>query len=688
MNKILWLGLLLLLVIVALWFDRAAAVHPGMPPVRQGDPEPRQPVPGVETFHTTPLAASFAERQQMYRDWVSQQATPDDRGGVWTDIVKLSNGADQIHPAAFQAALDFVNARQDPADFTFNALIRLYYLFQGSGKLTPEQESAIREAILDWKYWLDEPGVTYVEMWTENHEILNHSAEYLAGQLFPDEIFRNNGQSGRWHMQHARELILRWIDLRARTGFAEWDSETYYPEDLAPLLNLVDFAAEPEIATRAAMLVDVLLFDVAVDSFYGHFASSHGRVTVGSIKSAEGSMTTINALAWGQGKFLSASNMGAVALATSTRYSLPPVIQALALDMPQELLNYERHSFDLTDAADYGVDIHNLDQLPLIWGMGGFTNPEVIAQTIHAADTWSLWHYPEFNDLQDIARVLQAVRGLPLASRLLNPDSNGMLLGEVNKLTYRTPDYQLSSAQSFRPGDKGYQQHIWQATLGPYAVVFTNNPDALRSDDKQRPSYWMGNGRQPRTGQYKNLLVALYDLPRYPSAPRPLELRHYVFTHAYFPRWAFDEVLEQDGWVFGRAGDGYVALYSSLPYQWVTDGPDAGQEIVAPGYRGLWICQLGRASVDGSFADFVQAMTGATLEVNGLRLRFDSPGNGRVDFAWQGEMLVDGRPAALSGYPRFDNPYATVEFGSLQYEISYAGLGLALDFEAGLRTLK
>ena len=66
---------------------------------------------------------------------------------------------------------------------------------------------------------------------------------------------------------------------------------------------------------------------------------------------------------------------------------------------------------------------------------------------------------------------------------------------EVNKFTYRTPDYMLSSAQNFRQGEKGYQQHIWQATLSPYAVVFANNPDSLRADDKHRPSYWMANGR-------------------------------------------------------------------------------------------------------------------------------------------------------------------------------------------------
>ena len=683
-----WILLFVVIFVGGVVFDSVAAVKPSMPPLREGDPEPARPSQADTPFSKTPVAPTFAERRHLYFDWVLTQPTSDERGGVWTDIVKLEAGAEGINPAAFQAALDFVNNREDPSDFAMTSLVRLYLMNVGTGKLTPEQEAAIKDTILNWKFWLIEPNTTYVEMWTENHQILNHSIEYLAGQTFPDKVFTNNGQTGRWHMEHARVLLLQWIDLRARTGFSEWDSETYYPEDLAPLLNLVDFANDPEVSTRAAMMVDVILFDVAADSFYGQFATSSGRITAGSIKSANGSMTTIAALAWGQGKFTSTSNMGAVALATSKRYDVPPVIQALALDNPEEYLNYERHSFNFEDAPLYGMDVNNINDIPRFWGMGEFTIPQVIDQTITTADTWDLWHYPDFKDLKDIAKILQSINGLPLASRLLDPDPNGVYMGEVNKVTYRTPDYMLSSAQSFRPGEKGYQQHIWQATLSPYAVVFTNNPDSMRSDDSQRPSYWMGNGRQPRTVQSKNLLIAMYDIPRYKSAPRPLEARHFAFTHAYFPKWAFDEVIEQNGWVFGQIGDGYVALYSSQPYQWVTEGPDANQEIVAPGYKNVWICQLGRASVDGSFAEFVASISNAPLLINGLNIEYIAPGIGQVKFGWNKDMTIGERTVQISGFPRFDNPYARVDFNSLVYDIEFQDMSLHLDFEKGTRTPK
>jgi hypothetical protein len=322
--------------------------------------------------------------------------------------------------------------------------------------------------------------------------------------------------------------------------------------------------------------------------------------------------------------------------------------------------------------------------------MGAFTIPEVINLLLQTADEWELWHYPDFRALKDIAKFLQAIHGAKLASQLLDPDTNGIYMGEIRKMTYRTPDYMLSSALDFRPGEKGYQQHIWQATLSPYAVVFVNNPDSMREGDSHRPSYWMANGRQPRVLQADNVLIALYDIPRYPSAPPPLEARHYALTHAYFPTWAFDEVVEQDGWVFGRAGDGYVALYSHQPYEWITEGPDADQEIAAPGRKNVWICQMGRASIDGSFEEFIASILGAELKIKGLDVTYHTPGIGVIEFNWDDPMKIDGRifsPWSLS-FNRWDNPYTEAAFGSRVFEIEFQGMKLTLDFEKGTRVVE
>ncbi len=691
-----WLILLAAFMIAALAVDQLTATRPEYP-ARSGDPIPTRPQAGDSPFVRTPLAPTYEARRQMYLDWLVTQPTPNERGGVWADIAKLAaDPATKINVKALQDALDFVNARQDPSDFNMASLVRLYYLYRGTGILTADQEQALKNAMLNYKYWLDEPGTTYVEMWTENHQMLSASAEYLAGQAFPTEVFSNDGLTGQQKMEKARARFLRWTELRTQTGFAEWDSTTYYPEDLAPLLNLVQFAEDASISTRAAMVVDMILFDTAVDSYYGFFATSHGRVTTGGIKSQAGdSLVTVQAIAFGLGRFQATTNMAVSALVTSPKYVPPPVLQALALDNPQEYSNFERQSIPITDeaAAKYNISITDIADAPVWWGFGAFTLPSRIDKTIETADAWNLWHYPDFADLKDIAKALQAVNGLSLASRLLDPDSNGVVMSEVNKVTYRTPDYMLSSAQDYRKGEKGYQQHIWQATLDSYAVVFATNPDDLKEGDSHRPSYWMSNGRLPRTAQYKNLLVALYDIPRHPSAPYPLETRHYAFTHAYFPKWAFNEVREVGGahgggWIFGRRGDGYVALYVDQPYKWTESGPDAGQEIISLGYRNVFICQVGRKAVDGTFDDFVSAVTNASLTVAGLKVEYAAPGLGLASFNWQSPFTVAGNQISLRDYPRWQNPYTTAPFDSLNYVITFEGKSLELDFEQGVRSMK
>ena len=82
---------------------------------------------------------------------------------------------------------------------------------------------------------------------------------------------------------------------------------------------------------------------------------------------------------------------------------------------------------------------------------------------------------------------------------------------EVHIQTYRTSNYMLSCAQSYRPGKPGYQQHPWQATLGPDAVVFTNHPGS--NDEASRPNFWAGNGILPRVAQHENVLICIHHIP-------------------------------------------------------------------------------------------------------------------------------------------------------------------------------
>jgi hypothetical protein len=82
----------------------------------------------------------------------------------------------------------------------------------------------IRQVLFNFRYWWDEPGENSMCYWSENHQILFASAEYLIGQKFPNAQFPNSGLTGTQHMEKARERIMDWLQMRWDCGFIEFYS--------------------------------------------------------------------------------------------------------------------------------------------------------------------------------------------------------------------------------------------------------------------------------------------------------------------------------------------------------------------------------------------------------------------------------------------------------------------------------
>jgi hypothetical protein len=105
-------------------------------------------------------------------------------------------------------------------------------------------------------------------------------------------------------MEKNRRRILRWRDLRFHTGFSEWLSHVYYGEDLTALLALFDIAKDGEIHRKAEMVIDLILLDMALNTFKGVFGSTHGRAYENTKKWASNEGTTdTSKLLFGMGVF-------------------------------------------------------------------------------------------------------------------------------------------------------------------------------------------------------------------------------------------------------------------------------------------------------------------------------------------------------------------------------------------------
>ncbi|MEG1752915.1 MAG: hypothetical protein RR234_03295, partial [Christensenella sp.] len=260
---------------------------------------------------------------------------------------------------------------------------------------------------------------------------------------------------------------------------------------------------------------------------------------------------------------------------------------------------------------------------------------------------------------------------------------------QVDIYTYKTPNYMLSCAQNYRKGRTNFQQHIWQASLGGRALVFTTHPGA--SDYTGRPNYFVGNGIMPKTNAYKNVLISIHRIP--PECK-------YLGTHAYFPVHEFDEFEETNGWLFGRKGEGYIALrplkgrgvwkeknaglYQSMsPATWELEFERASRyEYWVPGHANAWICEMGESTTYNGFSDFVDAVSKSRVEGDSFSLRYESPSVGVVETGWQKPFTVAGKEVPTTDYLRYDNPYCKAEFDTSKYTIACEKHRLTLDFDA------
>jgi hypothetical protein len=654
-------------------------------PAPAGVPRERPPAAHAER----PFAASYAERRAAFLAHVRASAPPRHLAAVFHEVARLAAGG-PAHVPLFEAALDHVDARRDCADFVLHGLLRLRFQFGEDPRVPAALHARIERSALAFPYGPDERGAGPADAlctWTENHQILFASAALLAGERWPDARFAASGRSGREQAAVARRRVERWLELRFRTGFSEWLSHVYYDEDLVAVLALADFAADPGLRRRAAMVADLLLLDLALHTFRGVFAATHGRSYEGAKKRAAEEGTTDTArLVLGTGAFARGENMSAACLALSPRYRPPALVAAIAADAERPAATIrQRMGIRLDELARWGLDPARDEDAFALLSLEAYAHPRTIEAFVRLLDRFAWWSnafFAPFAAARGTLGALRRLRLLRLAARLFEWDLARNVRPEVELVTFRTPDYQLSSALDWRPGMGGDQQHAWQATLGPDAVCFTTHPGPR---DARSPGWWTGSATLPRVGQVRNVAIVLYRIHRRPALHVP---NRNLFTHAWLPRDRFDEVAEREGWVFARRGDGYLALRSRQPVGWneaAEAGEDRGRELVAPGRDHVWICELGRRADDGPFAEFAARVAAAPLAFGRRRVRYRSPSQGWIEFGWRGPLRADGTTVPLRGAPRYDTPWGTADFPLEALDLRCAGERLRLDWRGAVR---
>jgi hypothetical protein len=602
-------------------------------------------------------------------------------------IARLASGEPCLE-SEIDEILGYIEKRYDCADFRMVCILRTLLGYQdlvSTGML-----EKMKVVVLGFKYWMDEPGEDSMCYWSENHQLLFATCEYLAGQLYPEETFGNSGMSGLKHKAKGKGRLDFWFWCRFRFGFSEWHSNTYYEEDVAPLSLLIDFCLDEHIGKKAVMAMDLLLLDMALFSYRGLLCAASGRCYEAQKKDPyRQDVSAIADKAFGLGLVPVAdyTKLSAEFL-LNIKYRVPGVIRNIALDRDSVEIKASM-GLDLSEVksetekyeAGSGKEQDMLQRGMFLWAMEAFTNPESINLAVDIFNAWKLGTNGFLKDLKKtnipIARRLGL---LPLVVRILNPATQGIAIQRGNVSAFKTQDFMLSCAQNHHPGEFGDQQHIWQLTVGKGVSVFSTHPGAAFFGDNARnfsPSYWVGNGILPHAAQHRQICLVLHDLRvRKGFMEKPRQM----FSHAWFPEKEFDETFFGASLAAGRSERGYAALISLRPFERVGDS-----ELIQRGDVTAWACLAGDEASSGSFALFLEKTKESRLSYSRRDLIFETHGVKPETYrlAYKKGLYVNDELQDTQ-YGRLSSPYGDI--GRNPGEMSlFFGSKLRLDFEKLIR---
>jgi hypothetical protein len=809
------------------------------------------------------LATRHPELASQLYPWLGSDTVPDPaaKAAYWKNVV---------------GDLRDIDLFSDNADFGLNHLIRLLYLYgrlplgmpapwidpgriswDGANWVVPTSpyfddaiQDVIKEKLLRFKYWHDLDFFAWdetnlqdarknaknadgtsafkdkdlkaeMEYWSENHQALFATAQFLAGQLWPDEVFRTgethrsskssyNDLTGRQHQARAKERLLNWLNDRLRFGFAEWNAPGYYDEHFFAVLNLAAFSLDDAIQTRALMVADLMIFDLARFSHGGSFGVAAGRAHwKHKCCGWQQSVGDLVEILFGSRGVFSETQGSAVYFVTTRRYVLPEVLAAIGQAKPDRYIERYRVSIDFQEAGEFGIGFDAEPDVMRWWSRASWMVKYVINGTRAIVEKYKLQGKALFSNLGIIGTAgtflsaaklggyaaagpffpaLIPVLGNPFknqsdnVSNALSVLTEGSAYTRGNLYVYRNRNAMLSSTQNFHSGQISFQSHSCQATLSLCAHVFTSHPSAgigiaeasamvggiglggllfggvgaigggilaaiagdieVIPSDSDGPDWWTGSLTQPRVVQMNNAAILAY----HPTSLQKIFAGHR--THAWFPKSAFDANADADdlpapiakqpdssfvtpmpqvrppgvsplpsltpkasinsnvktgAWIFGRVGDGYVALYSAQKPEW-TDGVWKDHELLADGERNIFIIQIGNKDEYGSYWNFKCKVLAARIHVNGLNwgpsdfeCSYDiprtlaqeqllGPGSARLELHYdldEDNVRIDGQPFADNSFPRFENPYikgGRALWGQFHYTIEHGGHTLTHDF--------
>jgi hypothetical protein len=459
---------------------------------------------------------------------------------------------------------------------------------------------------------------------TENHWLLYYTCLYLMAQMWPDLDGSQwyTGKSSEQNLREAAEWIQSWVRLTTTRGQGEYDSPHYMGLFFLTMSYLAEWAKDPAMKKRAAMMLDYLIADYAAENLGGIYAGAHSRVY--DLPVLEKWLNPSSDFGWvlfGLGRPLDPPDGYIIYYVLASAYEPPEILKRIATDRSQPYTHYERKR------------------------------------------TRNRWRF--FDELHGPVYKTTYVRH----EYAVGSDQGGTLqpIQEHSwDVTWNVPD------------PRGVHNTFF--TLHPYSSIhelqtyFTFPPDLSVAEvvsskkSYDSPDKFVGGSPYEQIFQDQDSVIVLYDIPSGTRFPH---------INGFFSKDLAELREDPSGWIFARGGEAFIACRPLQPYSWrPIDG--GGQRLFSPYLKNGMVVQVAARPEYRDMETFRRAILALKLAFKLTptpSVSFESLRGKTLDFTYGQTPRVDGTPLDYSRWPLFGGPFVEAAVNSEQLVLKHGNNG-------------
>ncbi|HCE17588.1 MAG TPA: hypothetical protein DEQ80_06990 [Anaerolinea thermolimosa] len=254
---------------------------------------------------------------------------------LFAEIARLELGrVDEVDWKAVQQACEEVAPGVEGSELTFLGLLGMVKRYRE--KIDFPQAFTDRLSTVAFSFPYSDKEISGESYWAARQ-----ACAVLAGQLWPEGAFAS-GESGKSVRERGESSLLTLLREKGKRGFAEWGSDVALERWIVLLSHLVGLAENENLAELSAVLLDRILFSLALHQHRGVLALPAQNTSVWALKSGQlQAISGVQYLLWGMG-VLQQHIMGVVSLACS-EYEFPSFFADLAVRTEETILSREGH---------------------------------------------------------------------------------------------------------------------------------------------------------------------------------------------------------------------------------------------------------------------------------------------------------------------------------------------------------